>query len=82
MSTQHLTTSYISDTIYLKIGNAEVALSQVLAKKLTKLLETKTSSTNCPKETKKYIYSHFSVDWKEIYSLPFTLTIETKVREF
>ena len=27
-------------------------------------------------------FPHFSVDWKEIYSLPFTVMIETKIREF
>ena len=30
----------------------------------------------------KEIFTHFSVDWKEIYSLPFTVTIETNIREF
>ena len=30
----------------------------------------------------KLKYPDFSLDWKEIYSLPFTVTRDTKTREF
>ena len=81
-STQHIT-SYISDIIYLKMGNFdEVALSEVSSKKLYEAFRNKKQVPPTAQTKLKEKFTHFSVDWKEIYSLPFTVTIETKIREF
>ena len=81
-STQHIT-SYISDMIYLKMGNFdEVALSEVSSKKLYEAFRNKKQVPPTAQTRLKEKFPHFSVDWKEIYSLPFTVTIETKIREF
>ena len=81
-STQHVT-SYISDMIYLKMGNFdEVALSEVSSKKLYEAFRNKKQVPPTAQTKLKEKFPHFSVDWREIYSLPFTVTIETKIREF
>ena len=80
--TQHIT-SYISDMIYLRMGNFdEVALSEVSSKKLYEAFRNKKQVPPTAQRKLKEKFPHFSVDWKEIYSLPFTVTIETKIREF
>ena len=60
-STQHIT-SYISDMMYLKMGNCdEVALSEVSFKKhLRSFQKQKTSSTNCSNKAKRKISPLFS----------------------
>ena len=80
-STQHIT-SYISDMIYLKMGNSEWLYKRFYPRKFTKLSETKKQVPPTAQTKLKEKFPHFSVDWKEIYSLPFTVTIETKIREF
>ena len=81
-STQHIT-SYISDMIYLKMGNSdEVALSEVSSKKLYEAFRNTKQVPPAPQTKLKEKFPHFSVDWKEIYSLPFTITIETKSENF
>ena len=69
--------------IYLKMGNFdEVALSEVSSKKLYEAFRNKKQVPPTAQTRLKEKFPHFSVDWKEIYSLPFTVTIETKIREF
>ena len=78
-STQHIT-SYISDMIYLKMGNFdEVALSEVSSKKLYEAFRNKKQVPPTAQTKLEEKFPHLSVDWKEIYSLPFTVTIETKI---
>ena len=69
--------------IYLKMGNFdEVALSEVSSKKLYEAFRNKKQVPPTAQTKLKEKFPHFSVDWEEIYSLPFTVTIETKIREF
>ena len=68
-STQHIT-SYTSDIIYLKMGNSdEVALSEVSSKKLYEAFRNKKQVPPTAQTKLKEKFPHFSVDWKETYSL-------------
>ena len=65
------------------MGNSdEVALSEVSSKKLYEAFRNKKQVPPTAQTKLKEKFPHFSVDWKEIYLLPFTVTIETKIREF
>ena len=63
--------------IYLKM-----ALSEVSYKKLYEAFRNTKQVPPAPQTKLKEKFPHFSVDWKEIYSLPFTITIETKSENF
>ena len=79
---QHLPPLHISDTIYLKLENAQVALLKVSSKLLYTAIK---SRKQAPPTTQKKLLEKFpqlQVDWSKIYSLPFIVTIETKIREF
>ena len=68
---------------YLRMGNSdEVALSGVPSKNLYEAFRNKKQVPPTAQTKLKEEFPHLSVDWKEIYSLPFTVTIETKIREF
>ena len=63
--------------------NSEVALSKVSSKLLYTAFKTK--KIQVPPTAQKTFQEKFpqlQTDWSEIYSLPFTVTIETKLREF
>ena len=61
-STQHIT-SYISDMIYLKMGNFdEVALSEVSSKKLYEAFRNKKQVPPTAQTKLKEKFPHFSVD--------------------
>ena len=64
--------------IYLKMGNFdEVALSEVSSKKLYKAFRNKKQVPPTAQTKLKEKFPHFSVNWRDIYSLPFPVTIET-----
>ena len=68
---------------YIRMGNSdEVALSGVPSKNLYEAFRNKKQVPPTAQTKLKEKFSHFLMDWKEIYSLPFTVTIETKIREF
>ena len=79
--TQHLPL-HIGDTIYLKMENSEVALSKVSSKLLYNAFKSKKQVPPTAQKKFKEKFPQFPFDWKKIYSLPFIVTIETKIREF
>ena len=80
-STQHLP-PHVDDTIYLRLDNSEVALSKVSSKWLYNAFKSKKQVLPTAQKKFKEKFPQFPFDWKKIYSLPFTDTIETKIREF
>jgi len=65
------------------MGNSdEVALSEVSSKKLYEAFRKKKQVPKTAQTKLKEKFPKFSVNWREIYSLPFTVMIETKIREF
>ena len=80
-STQHLP-PHIDDTIYLRLDNSEEALSKVSSKWLYNAFKRKKQVPPTAQKKFKEKFPQFPFDWKKIYSLSFTVTIETKIREF
>ena len=73
---------HLGDTIYLKMENSEVALSKVSSKLLYNAFKSKKQVPPTAQKKFKEKFPQFPFDWKKIYALPFTVTIETKIREF
>ena len=73
----------MSNTIYLNLDNSEITLSKVSSKLLDKAFESRKQIplTAQKKFEEKFSYQ-FSFNRNAIYSLPFIVTIETKIREF
>ena len=75
-SAQHLP-SHTDDIIYLKLENSDVMLAKITSKSLYNAFKSKKHIP--PTAQKKFDekFPQFPFDWKKIYSLPFTVTIET-----
>ena len=80
-STQHLS-PHIDDTIYLRMDSSAVALSKTSSKWLYNAFKSKDQVPPTAQKKFKEKFPQFPFDWKKIHSLPFTVTIETKIREF
>lgn len=80
-SAQHLL-SHTDDIIYLKLGDSEVMLAKVTPKPLHNAFKSKKQIPPTAQKKFKEKFPQFPFDWKKIYSLPFTVTIETEIREF
>ena len=80
-NTQHVP-PYISDTIYLSLVNSEITLSKVSSKLLYKAFKSRKQVPPTAQIKFKEKFPYFSFNWNDIYSLPFIVTIETKIREF
>ena len=83
--TKHATRSslqYMSDTIYLNLDNSEINLSKVSSKLLYKAFKSTKQVPPTAQKKFKEKFSYFSFNLNDIYSLPFKVTIETKIREF
>ena len=68
-----------NDIIYLKLENAELMFH---VRSLYNAFKGKKKIPPTAQKKFKEKFPQFPVDWKKIYSLPFTVTIETKIREF
>ena len=81
-SAQHLPPLHIGDTIYLKLEDSQVALLKVSSKLLYTAFKGRKQAP--PTAQKKFLekFPQLQIDWSKIYSLPFIVTIETKIREF
>ena len=83
-STQHLLPSHIGDTIYLKLEFK--ALRRLYQRfhpnYFTMLLKVKKQIPPTAQKKFQEKFPQLETDWKEIYSLPFTVSIETKICEF
>jgi len=73
--------SFLGDKIYIELDETEIELSKVTSKLLYKTFKTKKQTPPSAQNKMKIKYPQLVVDWKKIYSLPFTVTVETKIRE-
>ena len=80
-SAQHLL-SHTDDIIYLKLGDSEVMLVKVTPKSLHNAFKSKKQIPPTAQKKFKEKFPQFQFDWNKKYSLPFTVTIETEIREF
>jgi len=79
---QHFYSSFLGDRVYTELDETEIHLSKVTSKVLYNKFKTK-NQTLLPAQNKmKNKYPQLALDRKKIYSLPFTVTVETKIREF
>ena len=80
-SQQHIY-SPSSDTIQINIDGINVNLLKVNSKMIYNEFKRKKQTVPSAQIKLDNKYPELSVEWKKIYSLPFTVTLETKVREF
>ena len=71
-----------NDTFEISIENATVNVLKVTSKMLHNGFKRKKQTVPSAQKKIKLKYPDLSMEWKEIYSLPFTVTNDTKVREF
>ena len=72
----------IVDAIPRKLENSQVALLKVSSKLLYTAFKSRKQAP--PTAQKKFLekFPQLQTDWSKIYSLPFIVTIKTKIREF
>ena len=80
-SQQHIY-SPSSDTIQINIDGININLLKVNSKMIYNEFKRKKQTVPSAQIKLDNKYPELSVEWKKIYSLPFTVTLETKVREF
>ena len=78
----HFPPQPLNDSITIIINEKEVDLSNVTSKLLYSEFKAVKQTPPTAKKKLKNKYPELAVDWKKIYSLPFVVTIETKIREF
>ena len=79
---QHLHPLPLSDIVYINIDDNETDLLKVTSKLLYKEFKSKKQTPPTAKKKMNDKYPELTVDWGKIYSLSFTVTVETKIREF
>ena len=81
-TSQHFYSSFLGDKIYIELDETEIDLSKVTSKLLYNKFKTKKQTPPSAQSKMTNKYPQLVVEWKKIYSLPFTVTVETKLREF
>ena len=71
-----------NETIQINIDGVNVDLLKVTSKMIYNEFKRKKQTTPSAQINLNQKYPELSVEWKKIYSLPFTVTTETKIREF
>jgi len=70
------------DTFQINIENATVNVLKVTSKMLYNDFKRKKQMAPSAQKKINLKYPNLSLEWKEIYSPPFTVTHDTKIREF
>ena len=71
-----------TNTFQVNIDNTNVDVLEVTSKMLYNEFKCKKQTVPTAQIKLKQKYPDLSLEWKRIYSLPFTVTLETKIREF
>ena len=71
-----------NDMIQINIGSAAVDILKATSKILYNEFKRKKQTAPSAQNKIKLKFPDFSLAWKEIYSLPFVVTHDTKTREF
>ena len=71
-----------NETIQINIDGVNVDLLKVTSKMIYNEFKRKKQTTPSAQIKLYQKYPELSVEWKKIYSLPFTVTTDTKIREF
>ena len=81
-TSQRFYSSFLGDKVYIQLDETEIDLSKVTSKLLYNKFKTKKQTPPSAQNKMKNKYPQLVVDWKKIYSLPFTVTVKTIIREF
>ena len=79
---QHHICSPSNDTFQISIENATLNVLKVTSKMLYNEFKRKKQTVPAAQKKIELKYPDLSLEWKDIYSLPFTVTHDTKTREF
>ena len=79
---QHHICSPSNDTFQINIENATVNVLKVTSKMLYNEFRRKKQTVIAAQKKIELKYPDLSLEWKDIYSLPFTVAHDTKTREF
>ena len=81
-SQQHYHPQLFNDTVFIKMDGKDVDILKTTSKLLYKKFKSKKQTPPTAQKKLKNKYPELAVEWTKIYSLPFVVTIETKLREF
>jgi hypothetical protein len=81
-SQQHYHPQIFNDTIFVKMDGKDVDILKTTSKLLYKEFKSKKQTPPTAQKKLQHKYPELAVEWTKIYSLPFVVTIETKLREF
>ena len=72
------------DSFSLRLGGEKLDVKEIQSKLLYATFSCKTSSspTSMKKYNEMFNTETFELDWERIFSLPFKITLNTKLREF
>ena len=72
----------LQDEIYLRLLDIWIPISNAISKGVYADFKSKVSTTPTAQQRYKDFFSEHSLEWKEIYSLPFKVALDTKSQEF
>ena len=72
----------LQDGIYLRLLDTRIPISKAISKGVYADFKSKVSTTATAHQRYTDFFSEHSLEWKEIYSLPFKVALDTKSREF
>ena len=72
----------LQDEIYLRLLDIRTPISKAISKGVYADLKSKVLTTPTAQQRYTDLFSEHSLEWKEIYSLPFKVALDTKSREF
>ena len=68
--------------IYLKLLNIWIPISKAISKGIFLILNLESQQHQQPSEDTHILFSEHSLEWREIYSLPFKVALDTNSRAF
>ena len=71
----------LQDEIYLRLLDIRPPISKVISKGVYADLKYKVSTIPTAQQRYTDLFSEHSLEWKEFYSLPFKVALDTKSRE-
>ena len=72
----------LQDETYLRLLDIRTPISKAISKGIYADLKSKVSTIPTAQQRYTDLFSEHSLEWKEIYSLPFKVVLDTKSREF
>ena len=71
----------LQDEIYFRLPDIRTPISKAISKGVYANLKSRVSTTPAAQQRYTNYFSEHSLEWKDIYSLPFKVALDTKSRE-